>query len=87
MMKNEREKMIKVGTKVIGHWGAGLSLSYGEVTEIMYEDAVPTYRIVFDDGEAGSLWTLNEITFGSYYDFVNAPIGVYAEDVSLTPLD
>ena len=84
--------MIKVGTKVIGHWGAGLSLSYGEVTEIfgtdgMYEGAVPTYRIVFDDGEAGSLWTLNEITFGSYYDFVNAPIGVYAEDVSLTPLD
>ena len=53
----------------------------------MYEGAVPTYRIVFDDGEAGSLWTLNEITFGSYYDFVDAPIGVYAEDVSLTPLD
>jgi hypothetical protein len=63
--------MIEVGSKVIGDWGAGISLSYGTIASIA--DCV--VEVVWDDLNPG-YYRISEIG-GKYYDNTSNRIGIY----------
>ena len=73
--------MIKVGTKMIGNWGAMIPLSYGVVTDVVrdYKGVDVEVEITWDDSETAispaSLYWTNEIDKGS-----NNEIGIYTEE-------
>ena len=73
--------MIKVGTKMIGNWGAMIPLSYGVVTDVVrdYKGVDVEVEITWDDSEnaisPASLYWTSEIDKGS-----NNEIGIYTEE-------
>ena len=73
--------MIKVGTKMIGNWGAMIPLSYGVVTDVVrdYKGVDVEVEITWDDSETAispaSLYWISEIDKGS-----NNEIGIYTEE-------
>ena len=73
--------MIKVGTKMIGNWGAMIPLSYGVVTDVVrdYKGVDVEVEITWDDSETAispvSLYWTSEIDKGS-----NNEIGIYTEE-------
>ena len=71
---NENIKGLKVGTKMIGNWGAMIPLSYGTVTDVIrdYKGVDVEVSIEWDDLKETTYWT-SEIN--------NGPgIGIYTED-------
>ena len=78
---NENIKGLKVGTKMIGNWGAMIPLSYGTVTDVIrdYKGVDVEVEITWDDSETAispaSLYWISEIDKGS-----NNEIGIYTEE-------
>ena len=78
---NENIKGLKVGTKMIGNWGAMIPLSYGTVTDVIrdYKGVDVEVEITWDDSETAispaSLYLTSEIDKGS-----NNEIGIYTEE-------
>ena len=78
---NENIKGLKVGTKMIGNWGAMIPLSYGVVTDVVrdYKGVDVEVEITWDDSETAispaSLYWTSEIDKGS-----NNEIGIYTEE-------
>ena len=78
---NENIKGLKVGTKMIGNWGAMIPLSYGTVTDVIrdYKGVDVEVEITWDDSETAispaSLYWTSEIDKGS-----NNEIGIYTEE-------
>ena len=71
---NENIKGLKVGTKMIGNWGAMIPLSYGTVTDVIrdYKGVDIEVTIEWDDLKEATYWT-SEINKGS-------GIGIYTEE-------
>ena len=71
---NENIKGLKVGTKMIGNWGAMIPLSYGTVTDVIrdYKGVDIEVTIEWDDLREATYWT-SEINKGS-------GIGIYTEE-------
>ena len=75
---NENIKGLKVGTKMIGNWGAMIPLSYGTVTDVIrdYKGVDVEVTIDWDD--------LKEATYRTK-DINKGPgIGIYTEDAWYT---
>ena len=78
---NENIKGLKIGTKMIGNWGAMIPLSYGTVTDVIrdYKGVDVEVEITWDDSETAispaSLYWTSEIDKGS-----NNEIGIYTEE-------
>ena len=71
---NENIKGLKVGTKMIGNWGAMIPLSYGTVTDVIrdYKGVDVEVTIEWDDLKEATYWTK---------DIIKGPgIGIYTED-------
>ena len=71
---NENIKGLKVGTKMIGNWGAMIPLSYGTVTDVIrdYKGVDVEVTIEWDDLKEATYWTK---------DINKGPgIGIYTED-------
>ena len=75
---NENIKGLKVGTKMIGNWGAMIPLSYGTVTDVIrdYKGVDVEVTIDWDDLKESTYWT-KDINKGS-------GIGIYTEDAWYT---
>ena len=75
---NENIKGLKVGTKMIGNWGAMIPLSYGTVTDVIrdYKGVDVEVTIEWDDLKESTYWT-KDINKGS-------GIGIYTEDAWYT---
>ena len=71
---NENIKGLKVGTKMIGNWGAMIPLSYGTVTDVIrdYKGVDVEVTIDWDDLKEATYFT-TEINKGSF-------IGIYTYD-------
>ena len=56
---NENIKGLKVGTKMIGNWGAMIPLSYGTVTDVIrdYKGVDVEVTIEWDDLKETTYWT------------------------------
>ena len=56
---NENIKGLKVGTKMIGNWGAMIPLSYGTVTDVIrdYKGVDVEVTIEWDDLKEATYWT------------------------------
>jgi len=68
---------MKVGTKMIGAWGAMIPLSYGSITEVMDGKVF----IAWDDYPGSISYDIAEIDKGQMMlDGKPAGIGVYTED-------
>ena len=63
---NENIKGLKVGTKMIGNWGAMIPLSYGTVTDVIrdYKGVDVEVTIDWDDLIEATYWT-TEINNGT----------------------
>ena len=71
---NENIKGLKVGTKMIGNWGAMIPLSYGTVTDVIrdYKGVDVEVTIDCDDLKESTYWTK---------DINKGPgIGIYTEE-------
>ena len=71
---NENIKGLKVGTKMIGNWGAMIPLSYGTVTDVIrdYKGVDVEVTIDWDDLKETTYWTK---------DIKKGPgSGIYTED-------
>ena len=71
---NENIKGLKVGTKMIGNWGAMIPLSYGTVTDVIrdYKGVDVEVTIEWDDLKEATYWTK---------DINKGPgIGIYTEE-------
>ena len=71
---NENIKGLKVGTKMIGNWGAMIPLSYGTVTDVNrdYKGVDVEVTIDWDDLKESTYWTK---------DINKGPgIGIYTEE-------
>ena len=71
---NENIKGLKVGTKMIGNWGAMIPLSYGTVTDVIrdYKGVDVVVTIEWDDLKESTYWTK---------DINKGPgIGIYTEE-------
>ena len=71
---NENIKGLKVGTKMIGNWGAMIPLSYGTVTDVIrdYKGVDVEVTIDWDDLKESTYWTK---------DINKGPgIGIYTEE-------
>lgn len=71
---NENIKGLKVGTKMIGNWGAMIPLSYGTVTDVIrdYKGVDVEVTIEWDDLKESTYWTK---------DINKGPgIGIYTEE-------
>ena len=66
----EREKMVKIGTKVAVNYGAGIPEDYGTVTAIK-NDSVSDYAVITGDGFTMTAHTINEKSVNG------SPIGVW----------
>ena len=71
---NENIKGLKVGTKMIGNWGAMIPLSYGTVTDVIrdYKGVDIEVTIEWDDLREATYWT-SEINKGQ-------GVGIYTEN-------
>ena len=71
---NENIKGLKVGTKMIGNWGAMIPLSYGTVTDVIrdYKGVDVEVTIDWDD--------LNEATYFTTEINKGSGIGIYTEE-------
>ena len=71
---NENIKGLKVGTKMIGNWGAMIPLSYGTVTDVIrdYKGVDVEVTIDWDD--------LNEATYFTTEINKGTGIGIYTEE-------
>ena len=71
---NENIKGLKVGTKMIGDWGAMIPLSYGTVTDVIrdYKGVDVEVTIDWDD--------LNEATYFTTEINKGSGIGIYTEE-------
>ena len=71
---NENIKGLKVGTKMIGNWGAMIPLSYGTVTDVIrdYKGVDVEVTIDWDD--------LNETTYFTTEINKGPGIGIYTEE-------
>ena len=71
---NENIKGLKVGTKMIGNWGAMIPLSYGTVTDVIrdYKGVDVEVTIDWDD--------LNEATYFTTEINKGAGVGIYTEN-------
>ena len=71
---NENIKGLKVGTKMIGNWGAMIPLSYGTVTDVIRD-----YKGV--DVEVTSEWDdIKEATYWTKDINIGPGIGIYTEE-------
>ena len=71
---NENIKGLKVGTKMIGNWGAMIPLSYGTVTDVIRDYKVVDVEVTieWDDLKESTYWTK---------DINKGPgIGIYTEE-------
>ena len=71
---NENIKGLKVGTKMIGNWGAMIPLSYGTVTDVIrdYKGVDVEVTIDWDELKESTYWTK---------DINKGPgIGIYTEE-------
>tara|TARA_Y100000310_G_scaffold264134_1_gene274692 strand:- start:157 stop:372 length:216 start_codon:yes stop_codon:yes gene_type:complete len=69
-MMKEREKMVKIGTKVVINYGAGIPEDYGVITDHK-NDGVSDYAVITGDGFTMTAHTINEKSVNG------SPIGVW----------
>jgi hypothetical protein len=82
----KREKLMKIGTKIIGNYGAMIPLWYGEVVAVETFDIGCCWseaKIRWDNGSTTSVVTteiIERLPDGSTNAAVGSPIGIYTEE-------
>ena len=85
-MMKKREKLMKIGTKIIGNYGAMIPLWYGEVVAVETFDVGPSdpeVKVRWDNGSTTSVVTseiIERLPDGSTNAAVGSPIGIYTEE-------
>ena len=85
-MMKKREKLMKIGTKIIGNYGAMIPLWYGEVVAVETFDVGPSdpeVKVRWDNGS--TTWMvaseiIERLPDGSTNAAVGSPIGIYTEE-------
>ena len=81
---NENIKGLKVGTKMIGNWGAMIPLSYGTVTDVIrdYKGVDVEVTIEWDDLKEATYWTKDINKSLARYRYLHRRELVYKGDLS-----
>ena len=85
-MMKKREKLMNIGTKIIGNYGAMIPLWYGEVVAVETFDVGPSdpeVKVRWDNGS--TTWMvaseiIERLPDGSTNAAVGSPIGIYTEE-------
>jgi len=85
-MMRKREKLMNIGTKIIGNYGAMIPLWYGEVVAVETFDVGPSdpeVKVRWDNGS--TTWMvaseiIERLPDGSTNAAVGSPIGIYTEE-------